>query len=175
MAPSFPTPNVITGSCLCGCLRYRVDLPANHNFETFAPHNACQCTQFRKQIVPLFFAAHMVAPASTAFRFTTPTTTLQTYRASDAGERVICTECWSFICRKPTNKENDFVCFTLGTVDPLYLFNEGADGAELPHDGFGLALANGSGQHFWCRNEIKGLRMGLSCSAKGGAGGVWWA
>ena len=33
MAPSFPTPKFITGGCLCNNLRYRVDFPADHDFE----------------------------------------------------------------------------------------------------------------------------------------------
>jgi hypothetical protein len=42
-------------------------------------------------------------------------------------------------------------------VDPLYLFGEGADGVEVPKEGFGLALANCHGEHFWAENEIPGV------------------
>jgi hypothetical protein len=42
-------------------------------------------------------------------------------------------------------------------VDPLYLIGEGADGVEVPKEGFGLALANCRGEHFWVGNEIKGV------------------
>jgi hypothetical protein len=49
------------------------------------------------------------------------------------------------------------ITITVGTVDPLFLFGEGADGQEVPKDGFGFALANGGGIHEWCSNEIKGV------------------
>ncbi|KAK4032544.1 Mss4-like protein, partial [Parachaetomium inaequale] len=153
MAPSFPTPKFITGGCLCDSLRYRVDFPADHDFETSS--STCQCTQCRKQSGSLFFICHRIKPASTNFKFTSPTATLKLYRASATAERVICGECGSWIYWKPDS--DDYVCFTVGTVDPLYLFGEGADGVEVPKEGFGLALANGGGEHCWVGNEIKGV------------------
>ena len=117
--------------------------------------STCQCTQCRKQSGSLFFLGHQIKPASTNFKFTTPTTTLKRYRASPEAERVICGECGSWIYWK--SDADDYVCFTVGTVDPLYLFGEGADGVEVPKEGFGLALANGGGEHVWVGNEIKGV------------------
>jgi len=49
------------------------------------------------------------------------------------------------------------VSFSIGTIDPLYLFGEGADGVEVPKEGFGLALANGLEGSIWKENEIKGV------------------
>ncbi|KAK4154989.1 putative glutathione-dependent formaldehyde-activating enzyme [Chaetomidium leptoderma] len=165
MSPPFPTPKFITGGCVCNSLRYRVDFPADHDFE--ASSCTCQCTQCRKQTGALFFIYHVAKPASTAFKFTSPTTTLKSYRASPDAERVICGECGSWICWKPGN--GDYVCFTVGTVDPLYLFGEGADGVEVPKEGFGLALVNGGGVHCWVGNEIKGVtdKMELLGKLKG--------
>lgn len=47
----------------------------------------------------------------------------------------------------------------IGTVDPLYLFGEGAEaaGGEVPSGGFGRALANCCGGHEWVRNEVPGV------------------
>jgi len=43
-------------------------------------------------------------------------------------------------------------------VDPLYLWGEGAGiGNNVPKGGYGTALANGQGDHEWCRNEIAGV------------------
>jgi len=64
----------------------------------------------------------------------------------------------------------DYLCFTVGTTDPLYLFGEGADGIEVPNEGFGLALANGGGYHVWCRNEIKGVTDESELLGKGTKG-----
>ncbi|KAL2132592.1 hypothetical protein VTI74DRAFT_3615 [Chaetomium olivicolor] len=160
MPASFPKPKFITGGCLCNNLRYRVDFPAEHDFE--ASSSTCQCTQCRKQTGSLFFSNHTISPASTQFKFTSDTATLKLYHASPAAERAFCSECGSFIYWKPTGKESDYVCFTIGTVDPLYLWGEGADGVEVPKEGFGLALANGGGEHVWCGNEVKGVTEGLA-------------
>ncbi|KAJ4300149.1 hypothetical protein N0V88_002818 [Collariella sp. IMI 366227] len=141
MAASFPKPKFITGGCLCNKLRYRVNFPENHNFE--ASSGTCQCTQCRKQTGSLFFSCHTIAPASTQFNFTGDTATLKLYHASPKGERAFC------------------------SVDPLYLIGEGADGEEVPKEGFGFALANGGGEHVWCANEIKGVTEGLEILGNG--------
>ncbi|GAB1319170.1 hypothetical protein MFIFM68171_09380 [Madurella fahalii] len=153
MSHPFPTPKSITGGCLCNALRYRADFPADHNFETGS--STCQCTQCRKQTGSLFFSYQTVTP-SAAFQWISPSTsTLKLYQASPMAERAFCGDCGSFIYWKA--KDSDRVSFTLGTVDPLYLFGEGADGKEVPEGGFGMALANGGGEHSWCKNEIKGV------------------
>lgn len=55
------------------------------------------------------------------------------------------------------------ISLAIGTVDPLYLFGEGAENSEedVPKEGFGRALANCCGGHEWVRNEIKGVTDGL--------------
>ena len=45
----------------------------------------------------------------------------------------------------------------LGTVDPLYLWGEGADGVDVPFGGYGRVLASGNGSHFYCQNTIPGV------------------
>jgi hypothetical protein len=196
MAPSFPTPKFVTGGCVCNSLRYHVDFPADHDFEksvsfpiyhlpSYSSHTSpnihqliflcvrqsgtCQCTQCRKQSGSLFFSSHVIKPASRHFKFTSPTTTLKVYRASAEAERVICGECGSWIYWKPS--DDDYVCFTVGTVDPLYLFGEGADGVDVPEDGFGVALANGGGEHCYIENEIKGVTDKVEILGKGKGNG----
>jgi hypothetical protein len=135
--------------------------------------STCQCTQCRKQSGSLFFLCHRIAPASTHFHFTSPTTTLKTFRASPQAERAFCGDCGSWIYWKPADKDKDYVCVSIGTVDPLYLFGEGADGVEVPKEGFGLALGSCEGGHYWVGNEIKGVtdEAGLLPLGKDGKGG----
>ena len=45
----------------------------------------------------------------------------------------------------------------IGTIDPLYLWGEGADGVEVPVGGYGRVLASGNGLHFYCQNTIPGV------------------
>jgi hypothetical protein len=181
----FPTPKYITGGCLCGSLRYRVDFPPEHDFEasvhplpriplhhtlTHAFHQSgtCQCTFCRKQSGALFLAYHKIAPASTCFQLTSENLdTLNTYNATPGSIRVFCSECGAWLYFQRVNQ--DFLCLAVGTVDPLFLFGEGADGEEVPKEGFGRALVNGGGVHCWVANEIKGVteEMGFVGKNKG--------
>jgi hypothetical protein len=52
------------------------------------------------------------------------------------------------------------ISLAIGSVDPLYLWGEGAgkEGAEeVPEGGFGRALANACGGHEWIQNEVPGV------------------
>lgn len=152
-----PTPKFIEGGCLCSRLRYRVDFPADHNFA--ASSSTCQCTMCRKNLSSLFLTSHTIKPAS-CFQWTTDTSTLKVYRASSSAGRPFCGECGSVIAFNPDNQ--DYMCIAVGTVDALYLFGEGADGADVPKEGFGRALVNGLGPNLWCKNEIKGVTDDMS-------------
>ncbi|KAK0643355.1 Mss4-like protein, partial [Cercophora newfieldiana] len=147
-------PTHIKGGCLCGALRYEVDFSKDHDFKS--SFSTCQCTQCRKQTSSFFLASHVAKPLHT-FRFTSTTSTLKDFEASPAAQRGFCTNCGSLIYWKP--KGGDYVAFTLGTVDPLYLWGEGADvdGVGVPREGWGGVLAGGEGDHWWTMNEIKGV------------------
>ncbi|KAL2112255.1 hypothetical protein VUR80DRAFT_8210 [Thermomyces stellatus] len=145
-----PTPKFIEGGCLCARLRYKIEFPADHDFVSNS--STCQCTMCRKNLSSLFLTAHAVDPS--CFHWTTDTSTLKTYRASNVASRPFCGECGSVIYYK---HDEGNVCVAVGTVDPLYLFGEGADGVEVPKEGFGRALVNGLGPNLWCKNEIKGV------------------
>lgn len=165
-----PTPKFVEGGCLCGALRYRIDFPENHDFAAnvsslFSSDNIqsnnvaqsmiCQCTQCRKGTASLFFVAHRVEPASGAFRWTKEPATLKDYSASPGALRGFCSVCGSQVYWR--RKGLDRISFAVGTVDALYMFGEGADGVEVPMEGFGKALASGLGQCEWAGNEIKGV------------------
>ena len=74
--------------------------------------------------------------------------------------RGFCSECGTFFYWRRETGPN--VSIAIGTVDPLYLFGEGAEaarskGEEVPSGGFGRALANCCGGHEWVRNEVPGV------------------
>lgn len=146
-----PTPRTIEGGCLCARLRYKIDFPADHDFA--ASSGTCQCTQCRKNLSSLFMVSHSVA--TSGFRWTTDTSTLKEFRASSRATRPFCSECGSVMYYKPDGE--DYLCVAVGTVDALYLIGEGADGVEIPKEGFGRALVNGLGTNLWCKSEIKGV------------------
>ena len=104
----------------------------------------------------MFLLYHNVTPPS-AFKFTSQdTSSLKHYSASPGAQRAFCSNCGSFIYWKPTDGKH--ISFTAGTVDPLYLFGEGAnDENKVPKGGYGLTLANGGAGHYWCANEVPGV------------------
>ncbi|CRK19005.1 putative glutathione-dependent formaldehyde-activating enzyme like protein [Verticillium longisporum] len=148
-----PIPETITGSCLCTALRYKITFPPSHDFA--AASRLCQCTQCRKQTGGLFLAVFFV-PAS-ALAWTTPTEALKTYSATPGAQRGFCGSCGSFLYWR--SDEGKGLSLSIGTVDPLYLFGEGAGetNEEVPEGGFGMALCNGLGGTEWCFNEVKGV------------------
>lgn len=157
-AEDFPKPRFITGGCLCGALRYRVDFSDDHDF--LKSSGTCQCTMDRKATGSLWFQYHQIR-AGSVFGFTSPTPSLRHYASSPGAQRGFCGDCGSFLYMKPATHGNDHsserITIAVGTVDSLYLFGEEADGKEVPEEGFGRALASGGGNHEWCRNEIKGV------------------
>lgn len=172
-----PVPKTITGGCLCGSVRYRVNFPKDHDFiENSA---ICQCTQCRKQTGSLFMAAFRVPLTSVTWLPATSTTTekdtertgsdvppgIKTFAASLSARRAFCGNCGSFLFWR--SLAGDGVSFTVGSVDALYLFGEGADGTEVPREGFGRALCSGGGVAEWCRNEIKGVTDDLPLLFRG--------
>ncbi|KAM7200623.1 putative glutathione-dependent formaldehyde-activating enzyme [Rhypophila sp. PSN 637] len=178
---TFPTPKSITGGCLCGGIRYKVDFPPDHDFKKAS--GSCQCTQCRRQTGSLFFLAHTIKPASKCFRYLPPSPTNDTSSQADVpktlkeyiinpsspiGARGICTNCGSFLYWRPKSNnpdpdkadEEDYLELAVGTIDPEYLFGEGEQ--EEHGEGYGLALVNGGGGHSWCKNEIRGVTDGIS-------------
>ncbi|KAJ9138491.1 hypothetical protein NKR23_g8546 [Pleurostoma richardsiae] len=168
----FPTPKFVTGGCLCGALRYRVDFPKEHDFKKMS--STCQCTQCRRNTGSLFFPCHSVEPASgftwltrgpEPQSFSQPPAQFRTYSASPGRYRGFCDTCGSFITYHKDG--SDGLSVLVGTVDPLYLWGEGADGTTevegqvVPREGYGLALVGGFGSNEFCGNEIKGVTDGL--------------
>ena len=66
-------------------------------YSQISQSSTCQCTQCRKQTSTLFLVSHRIRPASTAYRFTTPTTTLKDFEASPRAQRGFCAACGSLL------------------------------------------------------------------------------
>ncbi|KAL2758809.1 hypothetical protein ACRALDRAFT_1061905 [Sodiomyces alcalophilus JCM 7366] len=155
-----PTPKSITGGCLCGSIRYKITYPDDHDFDS--SNYLCQCTQCRRQTGGLFLVSQLI-PAS-ALEWTSGTGTIKEYAASESGRRGFCGECGSVLfwrCTKSDPGTGQWISLTIGSVDPLYLFGEGASagsegGGDVPAEGFGRVLCSGTCVE-WCANEIKGV------------------
>ncbi|KAI3320809.1 glutathione-dependent formaldehyde-activating enzyme [Xylariaceae sp. AK1471] len=142
---SFPRPKYVTGGCLCGSIRYRVDFPENHDF--LRSSGSCQCTQCRRSTGSLFFASHTIPQDSLTF---SASSTLKNFIATPGFQRGICTNCGSFLYwREESHQEIEIA---IGCIDPEWLVGE-----EGKSDGFGFALANMAGPNVWCQNEIPGV------------------
>ncbi|KAH7032829.1 uncharacterized protein B0I36DRAFT_361593 [Microdochium trichocladiopsis] len=159
----------------------------------------CQCTQCRKNVSGLFFMYYKVpkaafrwaaientalpsapAPASSATTTTSGPDLVdflafprayKSFQASPGRSRGFCAECGSMMFWSRDDGPN--VSIAIGTVDPLYLFGEGAGGGDdggvgdgpgkdVPKGGYGLVLASGGGGHEWIQNEIPGVTDKLS-------------
>lgn len=173
MATSIPTqsdfakPDFITGGCLCGSIRYRVEFPKDHDFLASVglivpPSHRIELTRYRRVEVAsarnarrnsgaLISYAHAIKARN--FTYTMPTTTLKCFQAIPKYQRGFCSRCGSFLYWQ--EETSDELEFAVGTVDPEFLVGE-----EGKHDGYGYALANCSGDNIFCANEIQGVTDG---------------
>ncbi|KAI1501883.1 glutathione-dependent formaldehyde-activating GFA [Biscogniauxia marginata] len=152
---NFPKPTTITGGCLCGSIRYKVDFPKDHDF--LKSSSSCQCMQCRRSTGALFFVAHTV-PLS-CLTYLTPVDSLKNFVATPGFQRGFCTNCGSFLYWR--DELRDDIALAVGCVDPEVLVGEG----------YGFALANMKGHNVWCENEIKGITDEMI----GNNSGVKWA
>ncbi|KAH7119282.1 glutathione-dependent formaldehyde-activating GFA [Dactylonectria macrodidyma] len=150
-----PTPKTITGGCLCSSLRYEITFPPSHDFVENTC--VCQCTQCRKQTGGFFYASYSVHTKS--LKWTSDTADkLKKYHATDNISRGFCGNCGSFLFWYPDGR--DMISLAIGSVDPFYLFGEGAeetDNGAVPKEGFGRVLCSGLGNIEFCSNDIKGI------------------
>ncbi|KAI0602620.1 glutathione-dependent formaldehyde-activating GFA [Biscogniauxia sp. FL1348] len=154
---NFPKPKSITGGCLCGSIRYRVDFPPDHDF--IQSSASCQCTQCRRSTGTLMLVAHTVAAGSLTYVGGTGTSTLRHYAATPGFQRGFCGACGSLLYWR--DEARDDLALAVGCVDE----------EALVAGGFGFALANLRGHHLWCQNEIPGVTDRMV--GRDGAGVRW--
>jgi len=179
----FAVPKFLEGGCLCGSLRYRVDFPEDHDFkksvglsnavlrtlpltlctqtELHLPmHRMPQAVRFTRLAPPPAKAGKRAHVDVSGHQEDLPrqvrTVSAPSARTAAAGSRG----------NQPKARVSSSA---IGTVDQIYLVGTGVEtvrtGAYEGHDeqqiipakGFGFALANGCGTHFWAENEIQGI------------------
>ncbi|KAK8073686.1 Mss4-like protein [Apiospora phragmitis] len=168
---NFPKPQSITGGCLWGSIRYKVDFPEHHDFLQWS--GSCQCTQCRRQTGTLVFYAHSVplrcltyVPSSgSSLTAAEKPKSLKNFVATPEHQRGFCTDCGSLLYWR--DEKRDDVELALGSVDPEFLVGGGGGGGDGPSTGYGFALANCSGQNVFCGNEIKGVTDGYAVNQRG--------
>lgn len=106
--------------------------------------------------------------------FERPPSALQTFSASPGITRGFCGTCGGFITW--LKDKGSLADVSVGTIDPVYLVGPSddpevgktdADGQEVPKDGYGLVLAGGYGNNYWCCNEIKGITDEVAAAGVG--------
>ncbi|KAI3393064.1 hypothetical protein diail_4773 [Diaporthe ilicicola] len=178
-----PKPTFVTGGCLCGAIRYRIDFPQGHNFAENT--GTCQCTQCRRNSGSLFFSWVQIPKSCLKWLgvkeektstnqdgdwlpFDRPPSALRSFSATPGIGRTFCSTCGGFISWM---KDGGLVDVTVGTIDPLFLLGPGddpeveksdvdhsaVDRQNVPKGGYGSILAGGYGRNYWCSNEIRGV------------------
>ncbi|RDL42140.1 Uncharacterized protein BP5553_02119 [Venustampulla echinocandica] len=148
-------PKTITGGCLCEGVRFRIDFSEDHDWKR-GPHT-CQCTQCRKNCGSLIYNFHSVT--STELTWLSKATYAE-YNSSPGCYRAFCKTCGSTLSWS-NHSDNDEIELAVGTFDEEYLVG-GRDEEDQPKGTYGVALANLAGDHFYVRNDIKGVTDWIS-------------
>ncbi|KAI7773820.1 hypothetical protein LA080_009835 [Diaporthe eres] len=183
-----PKPARVTGGCLCGAVRFRVDFPRGYDFVKNT--GTCQCTQCRRNSGSVFWSCVQVpkvclrwgkvdeknTSASQIEEWTheRPPSALRSFSATPGIRRGFCATCGGFLTWM--KDEGSLVHVSVGTIDPVYLVGPSddpevaktdVDGEEVPKGGYGPILAGGYGRNLWCSNEIKGVTDDLAAVGVG--------
>ncbi|KAJ7184410.1 Mss4-like protein [Mycena filopes] len=143
-------PKFVTGGCLCGGVRYRIDFSADHDWKR-APHT-CQCTQCRKMSGSLVFHSHTAQTSEITWL---SKTTYAEYNSSASNFRAFCKTCGSSIGWMDRSAGEE-IELAAGTFDEEFLVGD-RDDEDKPLGAHGVALVNPQGDHFYIRNEIQGI------------------
>jgi len=104
--PESAPPSVVPGSCVCGAVRFEIQLPT-----LICVH--CHCTLCRTNHSAAFVT--WVGVSKTQLRLLTAETALTHYRSSDQGRRSFCSQCGtSLFCEVDTHP--DIVDITLASL-----------------------------------------------------------
>ncbi|KAJ6531249.1 Mss4-like protein [Mycena capillaripes] len=143
-------PKTATGGCLCGGVRYQIDFAPDHDWKQ-APHT-CQCTQCRKMSGTLVVNFHTVKTTEITWL---SKSTYAEYNSSAHFVRPFCKNCGSSLGWMDRSI-GDEIELTAGTFDEEFLLGD-RDEEDRPLGAYGVALANPEGDHFYLRNEIRGV------------------
>ncbi|KAJ6620319.1 Mss4-like protein [Mycena sp. CBHHK59/15] len=155
MSMALPIPEMTTGGCLCGGVRFQINFAPDHDWKR-GPHT-CQCTQCRKNSGCLIYSFHTVKLSELTWH---SRSTYSEYNSSPRACRAFCKNCGSplgWIDRENATE----IELAVGCFDEEFLIG-GRDGEDRSLGASGLALANPEGDHFHVRNEIKGVTDEIS-------------
>ncbi|KAH8810838.1 Mss4-like protein [Xylogone sp. PMI_703] len=162
MAVEHTHPLSITGGCLCGSIRYDIDLSDKYEWP---PQSAtCQCTMCRKWTASLVAQFIVVKPAQISPDLKS-FATYREYNSATKRFRGFCGQCGSpLIWRSEDNTET--LDLYLGTIDERWLVGAKVAGSEKETEfgtaverrgGIGKQLATPNQFQFWYENAIKGV------------------
>ncbi|KAF7364057.1 Mss4-like protein [Mycena sanguinolenta] len=145
-------PKRVTGGCNCGGVRYQLTFAPDHDWEHGG--HTCQCTQCRKQSGALMLNFHTINLSELIWL---SKTTYAEYNSSPPSRffRVFCNTCGSTIGWLDRGEYREME-IAVGTIDEDFLVGE-RDAEDRPVGGFGEALVNVQGEHYYLRNEVKGV------------------
>ncbi|KAJ7272983.1 Mss4-like protein [Mycena rebaudengoi] len=156
MASLGARPTIVTGGCLCQGVRFEINFAPEHDWK-HGPHT-CQCTQCRKNCGSIIYHFHTVKNSELTWL---SKATYAEYNSSPGCYRAFCQKCGSSLGWTDGDTEIELA---VGSFDEEFLVGE-RDGDGMGLGAYGVALANPEGDHFYVKNEIKGVTDEVS--AKG--------
>ncbi|KAJ7043014.1 Mss4-like protein [Mycena alexandri] len=134
-------PKLVTGGCVCGGVRYRIDFAPEHDWKR-APHT-CQCTQCRKMSGALVLHFHTVQTKEITW---VSKTTYAEYNSSANFFRAFCKSCGSSIAWIDRSVDSDTeIELMAGTFDEEFLVGD-RDEKDKPLGAYAMALGKSQGR-----------------------------
>ncbi|EKJ75130.1 hypothetical protein FPSE_04688 [Fusarium pseudograminearum CS3096] len=156
---------LLEGGCLCESVRYKITFPEHHDLSKDTLGCICQCTQCRKQ-TGSFFLATLTVPVATIQWQGDSESRIKRYNKTESIDRGFCDTCGSFLFWHPRGKA---ISIATGSLDPIYLFGEGAEstGDHIPKEGVAGQIFSGWFNVEFCESEIKGITDDMPVLHKG--------
>ncbi|GKU11782.1 glutathione-dependent formaldehyde-activating gfa [Fusarium langsethiae] len=153
------------GGCLCESVRYKITFPEHHDISKDTLGCICQCTQCRKQTGSFFLATFTVPVAAIQWQGDSESR-IKRFNKTETIDRGFCDTCGSILFWHPRGKD---ISIATGSLDPIYLFGEGAEGTDvrMPSEGFAGQIFSGWFNVEFCGSEIKSITDNMPVLQKG--------
>ncbi|KAH8821351.1 DUF636 domain protein [Xylogone sp. PMI_703] len=163
-------PKSISGGCLCGSIRYTIDLSDKYQWPIGSA--TCQCTMCRKWTASLVSQFLIIQPA----QISPPLNSLLAYKEFNSSPRCyrgFCGNCGSPLIWRSDDKAH--MDLYIGTIDEKWLIGEKVEGSEKQTEfgvvserkgGIGKLLATPNQYQYWYENVIEGVTDNLDGGVK---------